>query len=167
MPYSKFSVSPFTSSFTTAIKNGTPCWTAINNISRKTGKSPKSIISSLRKAGVVHTQTFHGQPVCWPAFPVKTSRTNAKTCQYNQVQWFISWCLSTGIVTPRQFTSWTRSPATFVSNCRKIVARQFAGTSGWSKTRVITPSVFSFRTPTSFAFSKYARTFKARYRKAA
>jgi hypothetical protein len=167
MPKSKIKVSPYVVGFVNAVKNGTPCWAAITSISKKTGKPTSSIVASLKNAGVVGTQTLHGQPICWPSFPVKASRTGAKTSQYQQWQWFISWCLSSGIVTPRQLTSWTRSPATFVNNCGRIILKQFSSPAGFVKTRATAIRPFGPGVPASYKFNAYTRASKARYRKAA
>ena len=45
--------SPFTTSFNSGIKRGTPYLTVVNNIAKRTGKSVDFIFGSLFKAGIV------------------------------------------------------------------------------------------------------------------
>jgi hypothetical protein len=88
--------SPYASSFTSAIKRGTPCSVVVNSIANRTKKTPSVIFNSLFKAGLVDRQKFNGQWVYWPVNGKKTNATVTKNCQHNMWQWFVDWCVAGG-----------------------------------------------------------------------
>jgi hypothetical protein len=122
--------SPYASSFTSAIKRGTPCSVVVNSIANRTKKTPSVIFNSLFKAGLVDRQKFNGQWVYWPVNGKKTNATTTKNCQHNMWQWFVDWCIAGGWCTPKQFSKHTGSQAEFMSFCKKFFGKQFTGVSG-------------------------------------
>lgn len=121
------SKSPYGPTFTSAVRRGTPCHTVVSNIAQKTGVSPTTIVNSLWRAGLIFRQKFNGQWVFWPSFPVKRNSTNAKTCQLNQWQNFIDWCITSGTCKPHQLNDGTGSQSSFISFCRKFFNKQVNG----------------------------------------
>ena len=163
--------SPYATSFKTAIKGGTPCWTAITNIAKRTGKTPTTVATSLKKAGLVIGQKFNGQWIWIPTFVGRKSAQFTKTCQYHHWNWFINWCLVSGVATPRQIVTCFGTQPYFMSAAKKFFAREFTGVTTvtgvkakrrtatkakrrtTTKRRRTTPKVRS----TTYKFSSYGR----------
>lgn len=165
---SKNPSSPFAPAFTSAINRGTPCWTAVNNIANRTGKTPTVIFNSLCKAGLCFRQKIGGQWIYWPCnTPKKTSGKNQKFCQNNMWQWFIEWCLATGCCTPNQLHNNCGSQPQFMNFCKKFWSRQFsAGTS--TKTRKSSKRKSRKPAPRNYKFPTLrSSTSTRRYRKVA
>lgn len=130
MPSKNFK-SPFAPAFNSAIKRGTPCWTAVNNIATRTKKTPTVVFNSLCKAGLCFRQKINGQWIYWPCnMPKKTSIKNQKFCQTNMWQWFIEWSLATGCCTPEQLHKHCGTQPKFTNWCKKFWNRQFTTTTG-------------------------------------
>lgn len=117
--------SPYAKPFITGCKNGTPCTTVVNTISKRTGKPVSTIWNSLCKAGVCCCCKFNGTCVYWPNFPVKKNPTVGRTCQTNMWQCFIDWCMCTGCCTPTQLNRNCSSQKTFMNFCRSFFGKQF------------------------------------------
>lgn len=117
--------SPYTSSFNSAIKRGTPCWTAINNIANRWNKTPNFVGNSLFKAGHVWRQKFNGQWIYWAASAKKSNATNWKPAQFNMWQNFIDWAVCNGFCTPEQIKNHCGSQQEFMTWCRKFFSKQF------------------------------------------
>ena len=89
--------SPYASSFKSAMKHGTPCGVAVNNIAKNSKKSPKMVFESLFKAGLCFRQKFNGQFVYWTSEKCKKGTATVRNeCQHNMWQSFIDWCISSG-----------------------------------------------------------------------
>ena len=150
--------SPFATSFKSAIKRGTPCSVAVNNIAKRTKKSPTVVFNSLWKAGLCHRQKFNGQWVYWPSFTCKKSASNAKSCQADMWQCFVDWCVCSGFCTPEQLKNNCGSQQEFMTYCRKFWNKQYnTGTKTTTKRRTGTKS----RT------TSYSWTGTRKYRRAA
>lgn len=117
--------SPFTSSFKSMCKNGTPCWQAICTIAKNWKKTPTFVMNSLCKAGVCGKQKFNGQWICFPTFPCKTTSTKSKKCQTAMWQCFVDWCCCSGFCTPNQLMNHCGSQANFTNFCKKFWNKQF------------------------------------------
>ena len=117
--------SPFAKAFMSGCKNGTPCTTVVNNISKRTGKPVSTIWNSLCKCGVCCCCKFNGTCVYWPNFAVKKNSTCAKTCQTSMWQCFVDWCLCCGCCTPNQLNRNCGSQKAFMSFCRSFFGKQF------------------------------------------
>ena len=118
--------SPFSKSFNNAITRGVPCSTAIENIAKRTGKTPNFVMNSLCKSGDIYRQKFNGQWVCWPCNVTKKS--TAKVCkevQCDMWQNFVDWCICSGQCTPEQMKKACSSQKTFMTFCKKFWGRQF------------------------------------------
>jgi hypothetical protein len=112
--------SPFATSFNSAIKRGVPCWQAVQQISKRTGKNTNVIFQSLYNAGCCFRQKVNGQWCYWPVNGKKCKSTFTKQCQFNTWQNFMDWCIASGFCTPRQFKSNSSSPTkffNFLCNC--------------------------------------------------
>jgi hypothetical protein len=128
--------SPFTTSFHSAIKRGTPYLTVIGNIAKRTGKSPEFIFGSLFKAGVVNRQKFNGTWLYWPAqWDGKANVSNKKECQFSMWQAFVQWSIWNGWTTPEKLANNTGSQAEFENFCKKFWGKQFNGTVSTTRTR--------------------------------
>jgi hypothetical protein len=132
MPNTKKNMSPFATSFKSAINRGTPCFVAVCNIAKRTKKSPNQVFESLFKAGLCFRQKVSGQWIYWPCNWNKTSVTNAKVCQHNMWQSFVDWCLCSGWCTPEQLHNHCGSQQEFFNYCKKFWNKQF--TTGTTKT---------------------------------
>ena len=124
--------SPFASAFNSAIKRGTPCTVAVNNVAQRTKNTPKQVFESLFKAGHVNRQKFNGQWVYWASQQPKVNKTNAKQAQIDCWQQFVDWCFANGFCTPQQMSN-PSSQSEFMSFCRTFWNRQFNGASSSSK----------------------------------
>lgn len=163
MPTTKKNKSPFATSFKSAINRGTPCFVAVQNIAKRTKKSPNQVFQSLFKAGLCFRQKIAGEWVYWPCDWHKTNATNAKICQNNMWQWFVDWCLCTGVCTPEKLQKHTGSQQEFMSFCKKFWGKQFTPGTVTSKPKSKkknfkkTPSGnFKFPTPKSKKYRKVA-----------
>jgi hypothetical protein len=173
--------SPFASSFNSAIKRGVPCWQAVQQISKRTGKNPNMIFQSLYNAGFCSRQKVNGQWCYWPVNGKKSSSAFTKQCQFNTWQNFIDWCFASGFCTARQFKSNCTNPTKFfnflTTNWSKSFSKMNSATSSTSnsktKKRTTTKSKSkskSKRTKTtkSFRFPTMRKTSTSRrYRQAA
>lgn len=117
--------SPYAASFKSAIKRGTPCSTAVQNIAKRTNKPTTSIYNSLFKAGWVQRQKFNGQWIYWPTNCKKSNATHAKHAQWTCWQSFVDWCIAAGWCTPEQLHKHCGSQKAFMTFCRKFFAAQF------------------------------------------
>ena len=126
--------SPFAGTFKSAIKRGTPCWTAINNIANNKKKTFNFVAESLFKGNVVNRQKFNGQWLYFPCEAGKSNATNVKAAQFNMWQSFIDWCVCNGVCTPDQIANNKGSQKEFMNYCRKFFNKQFSTSTG-SKTR--------------------------------
>ncbi len=151
--------SPYSSSFGSAIKRGTPAGIAVNSIAKRVNKAPSVIFSSLYKAGLCERQKFNGQWIYWPTENLKRSATQAKLCQHQMWQSFIDWCLASGQCKPEQLERNIGSQSNFMSYCRKYFNRQLTGSTTTTTRKSSTKS-----RPTSY---KFPRSTSRRYRKAA
>ena len=168
--------SPYTTSFRSAIKRGTPAGVAVAAIAKRSGKNPNQVFSSLYKAELCDRQKLNGQWVYWPAEPIKRSATQAKQCQVQMWQSFVDWCLASGNCKPEQLERNTGSQSEFMSYCRKYFNRQITPGSGSSRSKkrsIRRPTVSARRsTPrsgsrsSSYKFPQAGRT-PRRHRKAA
>ena len=126
--------SPFASPFKSAVKHGTPCGVAVNNIAKNSKKSPKVVFESLFKAGLCFRQKFNGQFVYWTSEKCKKgTATHRNECQNDMWQSFIDWCISSGFCTPEQLMKHCGSQKEFMTFCRKFFAKQFGTTTGTKK----------------------------------
>jgi len=122
--------SPFATSFNSAIKNGVPCWTAVQKISKRTGKSPSTIFASLYNAGWCSRQKINGQWFYWPVNGKKSKSSFNKQSQWNSVQCFIDWCIGSGFCTPKQFKSFGSNPTAFFNFIWKNWNKSFTKMNG-------------------------------------
>ncbi len=120
-----FKKSPFGTSFKNLCTKGTPCWTAIEMIANRTGKSTTTVMNSLCNAGYCCKQKFNGSWICFPTFPCKTNIKNCKKAQTNLWQCFVDWCCCNGFCTPKQFVNHCGTQANFTSWCKKYWGKQF------------------------------------------
>jgi hypothetical protein len=126
---SKFT-SPYGTSFTNGVKNGTPCSTVVCNIAKKTGKSTSTIYQSLYKAGLCFGQKVGGTWVYWPTFTTNkkftsTTKTNTTNCMW---QSFVDWCMTSGCCTPTQLNNKSTSQKKFVTYCKNFFGKTVTGT---------------------------------------
>lgn len=117
--------SPYATTFKSAIKRGTPCSVAVNNIATRTKKSPTVVYNSLYKSGLVDRQKFNGQWVYWATFAGKSNATVTKGAQWNLWQCFVDWCIASGNCTPEQLSKKSFSQNEFMTFCKKYWNRQF------------------------------------------
>ena len=128
--------SPYSSSFKTAVKNGTPAGIVVNNIASRSKTTPAHVFQSLHKAGLCHRQKFNGQWIYWPAnWSRNANSTNRNNCQNNMWQSFVDWFISSGLCTPTRLNNSGSSQAEFMSFCRKFFNRQFSGSSTTGRSR--------------------------------
>lgn len=128
--------SPFASPFKSAVKRGTPCGVAVNNIAKNSKKSPKVVFESLFKAGLCFRQKFNGQFVYWTSEKCKKGNAvHRNECQNNMWQCFIDWCVSSGFCTPEQLMKHCGSQKEFMAYCRKFFGKQFGVTTGKKKSK--------------------------------
>jgi len=127
--------SPYTTSFVSAVKRGTPAGQAVLAIAKRHNTRPSAIFNSLYKAGICERQKFNGQWIYWPCEPVKTSATQAKAVQVELWQNLIDWCIVSGQVTPQQLINNIGSQPQFMSYCKKFFARQASGATSTTKTK--------------------------------
>jgi len=156
MPTTNKNTSPYATSFKSAIKRGTPCFVAVQNIAKRTKKSPNQVFESLFKAGLCFRQKVAGQWVYWPCDWNKTNATNAKTCQNNMWQWFVDWCLCTGVCTPEQLHNHCGSQQDFMNYCKKFWNKQFNTGSKSSKSGKTSSGNFKFPAAKSRKYRKVA-----------
>lgn len=129
--------SPYASSFKSAMKHGTPCGVAVNNIAKNSKKSPKMVFESLFKAGLCFRQKFNGQFVYWTSEKCKKGTATVRNeCQHNMWQCFIDWFISSGFCTPEQLKNHCGSQQEFMAYCRKFFAKQISATTGKKKRKV-------------------------------
>lgn len=120
--------SPYASSFKSAVKRGTPCSVAVNNIANKKKTTCKTVFESLCKAGLCNKQKFNGQWIYWPCDELvgkKSSATQCKTAQTMCWQSFIDWCICNGCCTPVQLDKCKGSQSNFMKFCKKFWSKQF------------------------------------------
>ena len=122
--------SPFTSSFNTATKRGTPASFAVANIAKRTKKSLAQIFESLYKAGQIHRQRVNGQWVFWPVHGTKANASMTRTVRQSAWQAWVDWAIASGWATPEQISSHTANQQQFT----RFVQRA-AGTQNNSNTR--------------------------------
>ena len=60
------SKSPYATSFSSAIKRGTPAGVAVDAIAKRTQLRPSAVFASLHKVGLCQRQKFNGQWIYWP-----------------------------------------------------------------------------------------------------
>lgn len=125
--------SPFASTFKTAVKRGTPCSLAVNNIASRTNKTPSFVFQSLYKAGLCFRQKVGGQWVYWAVDGKKGNSKNTKVCQNNMWQCFVDWCICSGCCTPNQMHNHCGSQNDFMNFCKKFWGKQFTGSSTTKK----------------------------------
>jgi hypothetical protein len=157
--------SPYTPGFNSAIKRGTPCFVAVQNIAKTKGTTPKVIFNSLWKAGIVNRVKFNGEWVYWPAPETnfKKGITKAKNSQTHAWQHFVDWFVFSGYGNPQQLFNHKGSQKEFMSWCRKYWNKQFTPS---------TPSKSKSRSPRktksgNYRFSTAKSRTTRRYRKAA
>ena len=121
--------SPYASSFNSAVKRGTPCFVAVQNIAKRCNKTPNQVFESLYKGGCCYRQKFNGTWIYWPCNGSKTNSTNWKKAQWNCWQSFIDWCICSGVCTPEQLWNNCGSQNNFMSYCKKFWGKQYNGTS--------------------------------------
>jgi hypothetical protein len=121
--------SPFATSFNSAIRRGTPCHVVVQNIAKRTNKTPKTIFESLYKAGLCYRQKFNGQYIYWPCNGVKGNATNYKSCQVEMWQCFVDWCICNGVCTPEQLQKCCGGQNVFMNNCKKFWNKQMTTSS--------------------------------------
>ena len=121
--------SPYSTSFKSAVKRGTPCSVAVEKIAKRNNKTTTSVWNSLYKAGVCDRQKFNGKWIYWPAEGGKGNSTNWKPCQTDMWQNFVDWCVCSGTCTPQQLSNNTASQKAFMTYCKKFWGKQFNGTS--------------------------------------
>jgi hypothetical protein len=176
---SKFK-SPYGTTFTTGVKNGTPCSTVVWNISKKTNKPVNTIWNSLYKAGLCWRTKFNGTWLYWPSFTFnykKCSSTNRNTTHTNMWQCFVDWCMCNGYCTPTQFKNNSSSQKSFMNFCRSFFSKQYTWSTSTSSKRTTkrTPKTKTYSsTSTNWTRNYKFPTFKTRtstnmrrYRKAA
>ncbi len=164
--------SPYASSFKSAIKGGTPCFTAVEKIASRCKKTTNMIFQSLLGAGLCDRQKFNGQWLYWPCEGRKCSATLAKGCQLQMWQCFIDWCIGTGCCTPDQLSRYNGSQKDFMDDCRKFFNRQFSTqTSSRKPRRSRTTKISKTRgrktTSRALKFPSRRSTTTRRYRRAA
>lgn len=178
--------SPYASTFKSAIKRGTPCSVAVNNIATRTKKSPTVVYNSLYKAGLCFRQKFNGQWIYWATEGKKSNATTSKNSQWNMWQCFVDWCIASGFCTPSQLNKYCSSQTQFMNFCKKYWSKQFNGTTSSkttskskkrsavkaSKTKVSKPKSKTYKAkstaPKSFKFPTVkSRSNNRRFRKAA
>lgn len=148
--------SPYATSFKSAINRGTPCSVAVQNIAKRTKKSPTVVFNSLHKAGLCDRQKFNGQWIYWPSNCKKSSASAVKTCQWNMWQCFVDWCLASGYCTPEQLRKNATSQQAFMNFCKKFWSKQFSAstsrksttTTSKPRSRKSTPTTSNFKFPT-------------------
>ena len=168
--------SPYASAFKSAVRRGTPCNVAVQNIAKRKGTSPKTVFNSLYKAGICNRQKFNGQWIYWPCDSefCNTTATTAKNCQTNFWQDFVDLCIASGHCTPEKLNKACGTQKDFMTYCRKFFAKQFNGKTTGRKTsnnkgRKRTTSSRSTTRTTSSGNYKFptGRTTSRRTRKAA
>ena len=127
MPINNFK-SPFATSFKSATKRGIPCGMVVQNIAKRTGKTPQVVFTSLWKAGLCDRQKFNGQWVYWACDGVKGKVTDQKKCQTEMWQCFVDWCVCSGLCTPEQMSKNSGNQQMFMKWCKKFFGKQFTGT---------------------------------------
>ncbi len=135
--------SPFAKVFIAGCRKGQPCYTVINSICKRTGKSFNTVCASLCKAGVCHGQKFNGQWICRPNFKTPVNTYSAKQAQWNLWQGFVDWCVTSGYCTPvnlNKFAS-TGKQAQFMKNCQSLINRQ-CSVVGVSKVKAVKSVVY-------------------------
>ena len=157
--------SPFTTSFKSAVKRGTPWFTVVENIAQRHKKTTTYVWNSLWKAGVVQRTKFNGQWIYWPNEFKKTNAKNSKQNQYYMWQWFVNWSFSQGWVKPEDFKKWSGSQKHFMTYFRKFWNKQYTPTTKTKKPRKRTTKNKKRTTTRAFKFPKTRTT--RRYRKAA
>ncbi len=154
--------SPYTTSFKSAVKRGTPWFTVVENIAKRHKKTTNYVWNSLWKAGVVQRVKFNGQWIYWPFDAQKTNAKYAKETQYYMWQWFVNWSFSQGYVKPEQFKKYAGSQKQFMTYFRKFWNKQYTTT---TKTKKRTTRNKKRTTTRAYKFPKTTKT--RRYRKAA
>jgi len=165
--------SPHATSFTSAIKRGTPAGIAVNAIAKRSNKRPGAVFSSLHKAGLCHRQKFNGQWVYWACDGKKSNATVTKGVQLDFWQCFIDWCIAGGHCTPDQLAKKVSSQQQFMNDCRTYFNSQFSATSSSSRssrtakrTTSRKRSIARKSRPTSYKFPRTGSTTR-RLRRAA
>jgi hypothetical protein len=119
--------------FTSAIKRGMPCWTAVCTIAQRTKKTPTVIFNSLCKAGLCYRQKINGQWIYWPCqVPKKGNSKLIKSCHTNLWQWYVEWCLASGFCTPATLHRHCGTQQKFMNWCNKYWTKQFGGQIGFA-----------------------------------
>ena len=130
--------SPFGSSFTSAVRRGTPCTQAVWNISQRQNTTPGKVWQSLWKAGLVQRQKMNGQWIYWPVNGQKGPAGQWKSAQWQMWQWFVDWCITSGQCTPKQLLSHHGSQQAFMTWCRKFFGKQWPSQSSTTTRRTST-----------------------------
>ncbi|MCZ6837417.1 MAG: hypothetical protein O7G85_16700 [Planctomycetota bacterium] len=133
---SKTFTSPYATAFNSAIKRGTPCGVAVNNIAKRTGKNPQNVFASLFKAGHCQRQKFNGQFIYWPSnWNSKSNASQRNECQTSMWQCFVDWCIASGNCTPEKLNN-NSSQNEFMAFCKKFFGKQYSvGTSSKNSSR--------------------------------
>ncbi len=167
------SKSPFASSFKSAIKRGTPCFVAVQNIASRCNKKPEAVFNSLFKAGFCNRQKFNGQWIYWACEGTKCNATQTKFCQTQMWQWFVDWCIASGCCTPEQLSKKCSSQKEFMTFCKKFFGKQFTGMNTTGKSKTNSPKAKKSTpknkkgTPKNFKFPGVKSKSPQRFRKVA
>lgn len=162
--------SPFTTSFNSSIQRGIPCGTAVQQISKRTGKSVSVIFQSLWNAGACNRQKVNGQWIYWPVNGKKSTSSYTKQCQVKMWQNFIDWCVASGTCTSKQLKTWSASPTKFFSFLNTCFNKMNG--SSWTGSKLNSSFAFSSSSSTTKRANKTAskkntkkRTTKTKSRK--
>lgn len=116
--------SPFTSSFNTVTKRGTPASFAVASIAKRTKKSPAQIFESLYKAGQVYRQRVNGQWIFWPVHGTKANASMTRTVRQSAWQAWVDWAIASGWATPEQVSSHTANQQQFTRFVQRAASTQ-------------------------------------------
>lgn len=167
MPTTKKITSPYATSFKSAINRGTPCFVAVQNIAKRTKKSPNQVFESLFKSGLCFRQKVAGQWIYWPCDWNKTNATNAKVCQNTMWQCFVDWCLCSGVCTPEQLhNNCGGSQLDFMNYCKKFWNKQFTNSTIKTKSKSKNKSKKGYKKTVSGNY-KFPTPKSKKYRKVA
>ena len=147
MSASKEFTSPFSSTFNSAVRRGTPATTAVSNIANRSGKNTNHVFQSLFKAGQIQRQKFNGQWIYWASQGHKARASVTRGIQSDFWQDFVNWSIASGWVTPEQIDQHSDHQQQFSNFLRKFWNKQFA--SGSSSSSRISTSTTRQRTTSS------------------
>lgn len=122
---SKQFTSPYATSFKSAVRRGTPWYSAVENIAKRYKKTPNYVWESLYKAGWCYRVKFNGQWMYWPKDAKKVAATNWKQTQYQMWQYYINWAVSAGWCTPEQIKKYATNQKQFMTWFRKFWGKQY------------------------------------------